>query len=35
MKLTGERYPNARYEKEISAAGICLTGPHDSWDEWA
>ena len=27
MKLTGERYPNARYEKEISAARICLIVP--------
>jgi hypothetical protein len=24
IKLTGERYPNARYEKEISAVRICL-----------
>jgi hypothetical protein len=24
MKLTDERYPNARYEKEISAARISL-----------
>src|SRR5438105_7124940 len=24
MKLTGERYPNARYEKEISVARVCL-----------
>ena len=27
MKLTDERYPNARYEKEISAARICLIVP--------
>src|SRR6266550_6713705 len=26
MKLTGERYPNARYEKAISAARIFLIG---------
>jgi hypothetical protein len=27
MKLTDERYPNARYEKEISAAHISLIVP--------
>src|SRR5947208_14568269 len=35
MKLTGERYPNARYEKEISAARIVSFCPYDSNNEQA
>jgi hypothetical protein len=34
MKLTDERYPNARFEKEISArASFSNWGPYSSWGE--
>src|SRR5206468_5646400 len=37
MKLTGERYPNARHEKEkkFQLRASFSLGPYDSWDEWA